>query len=420
MSRPRVVRVVLLVGGLGFMLLLFSCMMPSDDELARSRFPSDIVSAPRVRVGVRIGPGGRGVEQVTLAVGGPFRMYAGADETAPRIEIGNRFLSRVVVRPNPREGSAGFLFKDEGLRYPVITVVPNRNGDIYIDGVKHYGSVTFRRKPGRRLIVVNSVSLDPYYVAGVLYAEVPWQKWHDEALKAQAVASRTYALYEVRTRADKPYDVVAGPQSQEYTTGFSQNARLGRIVNDSLGVVMTWRGRLFPAYFHSSCGGHTEDASNVHIKDSITPLSGVPCDYCRVGENKYSSWKVTIPNREIAEKIGPYVYEHLKLRVRDIRGIEPVESGISKRAVRLKIAHAFRHFEIDANVFRNKVGTIKLPSTKFVCVSGEKKTTFEGSGWGHGVGMCQWGSEGMARQGKSYQRILKHYYPGCELVKLPY
>jgi len=418
MTRPRAVRLGLLVGGLGFMLLLFSCReLPTDD----GTFPGDIVSAPKVRVGVKVGPGAKGVASLTLAVHGPFRLFGGPDTTAAQIPIGNRYLSKVIVRPDPREGSTGFLFKDQYLRHPVITVVPNRNGDVFLDGVRHYGSVTLRRVPGRQMLVINNVSLDPYYVAGVIYAEVPWQKWNEEALKAQAVASRTYALYEVRTRTDKPYDVVAGSRSQEFSSGFSKNSRLARVIRQTLGVVMTWQGRLFPAFFHSSCGGYTEDAKDVFIRDPITPLSGVPCPYCKLPENKYRSWKVTIPNREIEEKIGPYVYDNLnKMRVRKIRAIETLEGGISKRAVRLKVIHAFRPFEIDANRFRNLVGTVKLPSTKFICVSDEKKTTFTGSGWGHGVGMCQWGCEGMARKGKNYQQILKHYYPGGELVRLPY
>jgi stage II sporulation protein D len=229
--------------------------------------------------------------------------------------------------------------------------------------------------------------------------------WKPEALKAQAICVRTFALYL------KGIGVNINSLHLAYRGTKKETPELKRIVAQTRGIVMLYKGDLFPAYFHSTCGGHTEDANLVFGKDGIPPLRGVKCDYCK--DSKYYQWKREISKQELEKGIRK-AYPSLK----DVWEVRPLGRGPGRHISQVEIKYASGSQRMNANEFRLLVGQNHLLSTAFEVADGGKTLKFSGKGWGHGVGLCQYGAGGMAENGSTWQEILKKYYPGVELVKI--
>jgi len=291
------------------------------------------------------------------------------------------------------------------------------------------GDVEFIGVPGRRAVhCVVHLNIEEY-VCGVLAGEVPIEKWHDEALKAQAVASRTYALYHVLKRRRELWHFGSkGRDSQEYRAGIIRNARINRAVNLTRGQVLTWQNRVFPAYFHSSCGGHTLDSASVFTAVSIQPLSGTKCKWCtgpKLG-NKYRTWKKDFSSATIARRLEAAAARNPNLRkLRNqggVRALEIAETTPDGRITRFRVRVNYAPFSHDvwANDVRLALGANELRSTKCKLRTRKSHYYFDGTGWGHGVGLCQFGSLGMARAGYDYRDILDHYFPYSRLIRMSY
>ena len=174
---------------------------------------------------------------------------------------------------------------------------------------------------------------------------------------------------------------------------------------------MVYDWKLFPGYFHSTCGGHTEDINLVFNLKSIPPLSGVDCGYCN--KSKYYHWKKELRKNEIENKLNV-----TNSKVKKIRNITTEEIGPGGHCSTIKIEHAGGTKRVNANDFRLMVGPNNLRSTSFKIKNNGSSFIFEGSGWGHGVGLCQYGTQDMAKSGFKWFEILRHYYPEIDLVKI--
>ncbi len=276
---------------------------------------------------------------------------------------------------------------------------------IMLDGHRYRGIFTIAVIPGG-IEVVNHVPIEQY-----LYGVVPEEmshKWKPEALMAQAVAARTYALYVKEKSNDKPYDVEATTFSQVYGGYDSETKASSSAVDATQGQVITYDGKLIIAYFHANSGGHTEDAKNVWNVD-IPYLKGV-CD--RFSENiPGNTWEYYLSFdviRNLLNKDG--------LNIRWIRGLQPAGSSRSGRCLQMKVVSNKGTFVFTSNNFRIKVGGTKLKSTLFHTRPRGRGILFRGTGYGHGVGMSQWGANRMAEAGFNYQEILEHYYRGTRLI----
>jgi stage II sporulation protein D len=283
----------------------------------------------------------------------------------------------------------------------------DEGGVIILGGRRFRGNICFIRKPNQRLLVVNSIELEDY-LKGILYHEVS-HYWPTEVLKAQAVVSRTYALYQMRENAAKDYDVTADIYSQVYGGMTSERYRTNRAVGYTKGEVLIFRGKLFSTYFHATCGGHTENASLLWNVD-IDPLAGVPCNFCR--QSPHFNWQYVLSLEETKQKLIKSGYD-----ISDIKTITALSRTLSGRAKELKISAENKDIKIAAKDFRNIIGPNILRSTNFDVSIVNRDVIFTGIGWGHGVGMCQWGAYFMASHGRNYKEILKYYYPGSELSK---
>jgi stage II sporulation protein D len=279
--------------------------------------------------------------------------------------------------------------------------------EISINGQVFEGSAELIKRNNSSLLVVNRVGLENY-VKGILFHEVS-HYWPMEALKAQAVISRTYALYQAKENKLKDYDLTADVYSQVYGGSFAKRYRTDKAVDQTEGEILTYQGSVFPAYFHSTCGGQTEDASSLWNID-IAPLRGRICGFCQ--GSPHFNWHYVLSLKELGESLI-----HAGYNLGDIKMITVISKNRSGRNSGLKISGIKKDLMISAKDLRGALGPDIIRSTRFnVSISGTD-AVFSGLGWGHGVGLCQWGAYFMAKEGYKYEQILGYYYSDAELKR---
>ena len=281
-------------------------------------------------------------------------------------------------------------------------------GFIRVNGKGYRGWVEIRKKSNGRLLVINDLDIEDY-LQGVIGAEIP-PEWNFEALKAQAVASRTYALYQKRTAGNRPYHILATVDSQVYSGSRGEHPKTVRAVRETRGIVIVYHGEVIPAFYHSSCGGHTENAAELWGIDEPY-LKGVDCDCQEI--SKYGVWEKRVPLPVLISalrKLGYRLHDVLEIGLGSI-----TPSGHVKEVV---VRHSGGEITVPAENLRAALGNTQIPSVFFELELSEGEAVFSGRGRGHGVGLCQWGAQEMALRGFSYQAILSHYYPGTSLARM--
>ena len=272
------------------------------------------------------------------------------------------------------------------------------------------GWVELRKKKNGLLLAVNELDIE-LYLLGVVASEIP-HDWHPETLKAQAVASRTYALYQKRMAEGRPYHVLATEDSQMYNGRSGERPSTSQAVRETAGQVLVYGGELIPAFYHSSCGGHTEDASI--LWDVREPyLQGVDCDCQDI--SKYGQWERRFRVDTIAHALRRRGYPVMQITAATQGAITP-----AGRVKDVAIRHNGGATVVPAEVLRAAVGNALIPSVFFELELSQtgRELVFSGRGMGHGVGLCQWGAEEMARRKFSYRSILGHYYPGTGIAAM--
>ena len=264
------------------------------------------------------------------------------------------------------------------------------------------------RNENRTVMVINELPLEDY-LYGVLYHEIS-QKWPLETIKAQAIASRTFALYQIRINKDKLYDLTSDIFSQMYGGATSEKGRTNKGVDMTKGQVLTYQGKIFPAYFHATCAGHTEDASQLWNIE-LEPLKGVPCDFCK--NSPHYKWEKVVDFSEIRDNL-----KKSGTPVKEVKGISIAERNASGRVSKIIIQTDEGEIPISGKDLRMLIGPNVIRSTNFTVESMFGMVQFTGLGWGHGVGLCQWGACGMAENGYDLKRIINHYYPSAEISNL--
>ena len=262
--------------------------------------------------------------------------------------------------------------------------------------------------------VVAEMNLE-HYLKGVVASEMP-ASWPFEALKAQAVASRSYALGVIQQRKSKFFHLEATIMNQvfdypKYKGLLSVYKRkIEKVIHETSGQYLVWKDSeaLFRAYYHSHCGGGTEEPSHVW---GVQKIAGVTQDEsCALDPT--SQWKLSLDEDELKERLLP----ELKLR-QDLQITLIEKAGISKygRAQRVKIHLGEKEVVFPANEFRKRMGFSQLKSTRFEIHKRGAQYTFKGQGYGHGAGLCQTGSRFMAKAGANYKGILAKYYPKAKI-----
>ncbi len=281
-------------------------------------------------------------------------------------------------------------------------------GFIRVNGKQYRGWIEIRKRRNRTLRVINELDVEEYLM-GVVAAEIP-HRWEYEALKSQAVASRTYALYIKENAGRKPYHLVATVNNQLYGGGRGERDRTVRAVQETRGLVIAYAGEIIPAFYHSSCGGHTENASELWGID-VPYLKGVDCDCQEI--SKYGLWEKRFSTSRISKALNRKGYRISNMSSLKIESITP-----AGRVRDVAITHSGGITSLPAETLRSVIGYSRIPSVFFEPAVRGKEVVLSGRGFGHGVGLCQWGAREMAQKGKDFQSILSRYYPGTKVVPM--
>jgi stage II sporulation protein D len=259
---------------------------------------------------------------------------------------------------------------------------------------------------GNGLVVVNELPLEEYLV-GVLRAEVG-DRWPAEALRAQAIVSRTYAAYQRQLNQGKPYHILASTAHQQFFGRVATGSPAWDAVRDTAGQVLRWEGELFPAFYHTESGGYTEDPRTVFAARNMPALKPIHCQFSTNSPHYY--WNLDLRLADLTA-----ILRRNGVDVGSVVAIDVSERTPSLRATSITVRGSRGSAVLRGNDFRRMIGYDTLKSTLFAVAVDSEYARFAGRGYGHGVGLCQWGAKGMAEQGYQAKQILEYYYPGATL-----
>ncbi|MBN2453265.1 MAG: SpoIID/LytB domain-containing protein [Candidatus Omnitrophica bacterium] len=341
-------------------------------------------------------------DSVCIAIKSCYKVMA--KDTDRVVMDGPRLSAKVLATKD------GIMIGIRELKMRSIEIVSDGKTKISVGGRIFRGSIEIIRKENGKLMLINRIALDDY-LYGVLYHEVS-HRWPMEVLKAQAIVARTFALFQARQNKNKPYDLRSDVYSQVYGGSTSERWSTTMAVNVTKGKVLVYDGDILPAYYHATCAGSTESASNLW-KTDIGPLKGgILCDYCRI--SPHYKWMKEIPLWKVEENLCKGQYN-----IGKIASVSVLSRNSSGRVDKLEIKDdSGVSVILTGKDFRQLLGPNEIRSTKFDPSIKCGSLILEGYGWGHGVGMCQWGAFGMASQGKKAAEILQFYYPGTEIATI--
>lgn len=287
---------------------------------------------------------------------------------------------------------------------PLFWIEPKGKGFVYI-GNRWYRGRTLVIPTEKGLTAVNWVDLEEYLYS-VLGGEMD-ARWHPEALKAQAIAARSYALYRRQRQQNNPlYDVGNTPDRWQIYKGIvAEHPKIYSAVDATAGQVLTHNNQIIESVFHACSGGHTENVEDVW-GNSLPYLRAVP-DFDMNIPNSKCQWQKSFSPAQIAEKFP---------EIGDVKEIKPLEFSPYNSVKKLHIVGEKGTKELKGEQVRTK---LKLNSTRFTVSKGDNGTfVLQGKGWGHGLGMSQYGASYLANQGYSHLQILNHYYKNVALAPI--
>ncbi len=273
-------------------------------------------------------------------------------------------------------------------------------GSMLINGSSYSGSVEVW-EGGNRLYLINEIPLEEY-VMGVVSAE-SGKNWPLEAYKVQAVIARTYALYFMKKREGAPFHLTSTVFHQVFHNG-PYSEEIIRAVKETEGEVLLFNGEPIEALYHSTSSDYTEDPKEVFGR-SLPYIKPVKVT-SRL--SPYSAWQRSFSLQELEALTGIHGIKEMVILSRTSTG--------RVREIGIKTYRGVQR--IKATELRRILGWQRLPSTGFSIRRDGNYIIFEGSGYGHGVGLSQWSSLDMVLEGKDYREILYYFYPGTEIKRL--
>jgi stage II sporulation protein D len=374
-----------------------------------------------VRVGLLVGvtsaqlSTGSGLEVFTRG-GAPLASLPAAQTWVARLSGPNVVLNRSSADIGPASS---------------MTLQPREGGAISVNGRSYRGSLELLVTDSG-LTVVNQVSLEEY-LPGVVGAEMgPRPAGDREALEAQAIVSRTYALRNRGRWASQGFDYQSGVSDQVYGGVAAENAGSRDAVAQTTGLIVTWNGQPIDAFFFSTCGGRTElgtevfRGANPAYLRSVSDVAPDGTAYCSLSPRYH--WREEFTGGQLRAALRRYLPAATSVaaervgRVRDVRVSSRTGSGrVRTMVVDLPGGEVAVPGPAVRRVLRDPAGNI-LRSTLFTLrathAGGEvSHLVIEGSGAGHGVGFCQWGAVGRARAGQEHEAIISAYFPGTQIER---
>ncbi|MEM7179435.1 MAG: SpoIID/LytB domain-containing protein [Spirochaetota bacterium] len=264
-------------------------------------------------------------------------------------------------------------------------------------GTPYRGNLILFPKGGKRFLVVNEVPLEDYLLA-VVPSEMP-AKWDLEALRVQAVCARTYAFYNYQHRFSKLYDVDRTVKSQVYGGILREHPRSSQAVRETTSMIIFHKNKPIESYFHSNSGGITIPSGEIWPINVSYTKSTLSYDY--FASNYY--WKYSIPLNRLTSQLSRFGLGKI-----DGFGIHTVSAYGKVKKIQLKADT--KQLTIPVRRFRQIIGFDKIRSLNFVSKVQDDHLYLWGFGYGHGVGLSQWGAYAMVKKGYKMREIIQHYY----------
>lgn len=375
---------------------------------------------PEVRIGVVVDS-----PSVRIDGTGGFELTDESGRVRARGTAGSGWVAR------RSDGGVEAAGPGETVRVRGSLVVRPDGGEVLVNGTRYRGSVLVR-PTAEGVTAVNLLDLESYLL-GVVPHEIGSGRPAEEieAVKAQAVAARTYAIRHMGRRSDLGFDLYATVSDQVYGGAESEDAAATRAVRETRGEILTYDGEPIEAYYHSTCGGRTAAIEEVWDSDPRPYLRSVSDErpdggwYCE-SSNRFR-WTEEWTRPELLETLESGLQSQTPSGVdlNRVDDIEVTDRTTSGRVARMVIRTDAGTFTLGGDsvrwILRPEPGRILNSSAIAVHPEGDGQVehlTVEGAGWGHGIGMCQIGALGRSRDGRSYREILQVYYPGTRLSRL--
>ena len=309
-----------------------------------------------------------------------------------------------------KAGTDGIVLEGQSLHLRRVRFLTSMDVSITIKNNerRYRGAIDIIQDPKGTLTIVNRVDLEDY-IKGVLYHEIS-HRWPMEVLKAQAVASRSYAMYQMKANAQRDFDVTSDIYSQVYGGKTGERYRTNLAVEYTHREILVYQGKILPAYFHATCGGYTEDVQELWKNVNMAPLRGERCGFCLVSPHYW--WQKNYRSKDIQDKLNAAGYK-IGL-IKDISVVDRDRSG-RIRLVQLT-GRDGEKITLPGKDFRQIIGPNDIRSNNYRIEMKGYYFDLVGKGWGHGVGLCQWGAYGMALQRYTCREILSQYYPGAQIM----
>lgn len=326
---------------------------------------------------------------------------------------GSNLISSLTIEV--KEGEIGLFDPDKKLLRSGsgFTLKNLIGGHLKLDGELYRGTVEVFINPLQEPVIVNELCLEEY-LRGVVPNELnPILFPQTEAIKAQTVAARTYAFSHLRQNAKRGFDVYMDERSQVYKGVQSEKPLSNRVIQDTRGLVATYREDPIVAFYSSTCGGLTENYKAIFQKPAIPYLKGGV--KCPDRSSPYHSWNEHIQITKVQARLEKWAGVG---RLKKIVSLKKSEAG---RIVKMRFVGEKGEKVLRGQIIRFALGLKSNWVTNFTSSHESSgylvKLKVEGRGFGHGVGMCQIGAVELAKRGWTFRQILKHYYAGIGLKR---
>ncbi len=407
------------VFGILFLTLVWACAGVPD---IREEASASMIRVPFIRVLLSetsnaITIGADASYAIECLAGGKQQVFYSGHPTFVELDRG-----RLTVQNERRETILSDL--DE------VNIIPRGNQNRLRFGGKRYRGLVKLAPSGSTVKVVNVLYVEDY-LRGVVPPEIgPRVAEEIEAIKAQAVAARTYTMAHLNQYGDEPFDMKSGVTDQVYEGADAEVNLVNKAVDATVGRVAMYQDEFITAYYHSTCGGMTDNIEAVWDKKELPYLKSVRDDSA-CSWSKYFNWQENYTEPQLRARIEQYLTTEKgrEIHIGKIQGITVDQRTAGGRVAKLAIRteeDVYRFFKdrIRWVLGRASSPDLILPSDRFTVEvdngsgGGVERIRVLGAGYGHGVGMCQCGAIGLSRQGWTFDRILKRYYTGIELKQL--
>ena len=297
------------------------------------------------------------------------------------------------------------------------------------DGAIRWGRTEYRGRlrlvatETRQFVAINHLDMESY-LAGVLRKEL-YGSWSLDTYRALAVAARTFALYQIsRFGTSRAFDLWDSQMSQVYGGLTAETPKSWQAVQDTHGQVLAWgpagREEIFLAQYSACCGGTVNDAAVLRNASEIPPLrGGQQCDDCSAC-SRYRWPPVRVYKQELLDALA--IWDEQILKLHGLASIQVAERTSYGRPLRVDVVGSrgrrvrVRYDDLRGVLIRTGAASKLYSMNCRIRDLGDEIEFYDGKGFGHGVGLCQWGAEGKARKGWSGRQILAFYYPGAAII----